>query len=152
MVNTHTYILPSSTVSIPHRREINYSNSWVKTPELHLRCRLYSASMSIPCQVMMLTHCTGLSRLSQHFPVAESLLQDARMQPYVHDCEVTVHKGRHTYRFCIFFKRHCHLQSNPLLSTMGNQFRGNAVVMRVGGSSVVNMHGRDAAVADFMMS
>ena len=100
----------------------------------------------------MLTRCTGSSRSAQHFPVPESLLQGARLQPYVHDCQITVHEGWHTYRFCIFFKRHCCLQPNPLLSAVGNQFQGDAMVMRLGGaSSVINMQGRDIAVADYMM-
>jgi len=100
----------------------------------------------------MPTRCTGSSRSAQRFPVPEGLLQDARLQPYVHDCQITVHEGRHTYRFCIFFKRHCRLQPNPLLSAVGSQFRGDAVVMRLGGaSSVINMRGRDVAVADYMM-
>ncbi|KAG6369919.1 hypothetical protein JVT61DRAFT_13386 [Boletus reticuloceps] len=108
--------------------------------------------MPRPHQVTMLTRCANSSRRSQRFPVVESLLQDARVQPYVHNCQVIVHEGRHTYRFCVFFKRHCHLQLNPILGRMGGQFRGDVVVMRVGESSVVNMQGRDAIVADFMMA
>ena len=101
---------------------------------------------------MMPTWCTGSSHSAQHFPVPEGLLQDTRLQPYVHDCQITVHEGQHTYRFCIFFKCHCCLQPNPLLSAVGSQFRGDAVVMRLGGtSSVINMQGRDVAVADYMM-
>lgn len=104
---------------------------------------------------MMPTRCTSPnpSRTAKRFPVPESLLQDATLQPYVHNCQVTVHEGRHTYKFCIFFKRHCRLQRNALLSGVGNHFRGDAVVMRVGVGprSVVNMRARDVAVADYMM-
>ncbi|KAG6371101.1 hypothetical protein JVT61DRAFT_10642 [Boletus reticuloceps] len=100
----------------------------------------------------MHTRCSSLSRLVQRFPVPESLLQDARLQPYVHDCHVTVHEGRHTYCFRIFFKRHCRLLPNPILSGMDYQFRGDAVVVRIGGiASAVNMRGRDSVIADFMM-
>lgn len=101
----------------------------------------------------MPTRCDGLSRAARRFPIPESLLQDAVLQPYVHNCHVTVHEGRHTYRYCIFFKRHCRLQPNPLLSGVDGQFRGDAVVMRlgVGSCSVVNMRGRDVAIADYMM-
>lgn len=102
---------------------------------------------------MMPTRCASSSRNAPRFPVPESLLQDATLQPYIHNCQVTIHEDRHTYRFCIFFKRHCHLVPNPLLSGMGCLFRGDVVVMRVGeGSSVVNMRGRDVAIADFMIT
>ncbi|KAG1723375.1 hypothetical protein EDD22DRAFT_962006 [Suillus occidentalis] len=136
MVNTRKYIFPTSF-----------------TPELHLRCRLYSASGSKPRQANMLTRCSNRSRSAQRFPVVEGLLNYAAVQPYVHNCFVTLREGRHTYQFCVFFKRHRHLGVNPLLSSVEHIFRGDAVVMRigVGGDSVVNMRGRDNALADFVM-
>lgn len=88
------------------------------------------------------------------FPVAESLFQDSLVQPYIHNCEVTVLEGRHVHRFRVFFKRHCYLPSNPLLSNRDRVFRGDAVVMRVGAGSqraVVNMRSRDSVVADYMI-
>ncbi|KAG1867182.1 hypothetical protein DFJ58DRAFT_654424 [Suillus subalutaceus] len=105
MVNTRTYILPTCS-----------------TPELHLQCRLYSASWTRPCEVTMLMCCSGRSRTAQHFPVPESLLQEATMQPYVHNCFVNVCEGRHIYRFCIFFKQHLHLRANVLLSSGDHKF------------------------------
>ncbi|KAG1735681.1 uncharacterized protein EDB91DRAFT_1056118 [Suillus paluster] len=96
MVNTRTYILPTSAVSyrlLPHTLYLP-SN---QTPELHLQCRLYSASWTRPCQVTMLMCCSGHSRTAQHFPVPESLLEEATVQPYVHNCFVNVCKGRHIY-------------------------------------------------------
>ncbi|KAG2746304.1 hypothetical protein P692DRAFT_201718754, partial [Suillus brevipes Sb2] len=114
---------------------------------------LYSASWSKPRQVTMLTRCSNRSRNAQCFPVAESLLSYATVQPYLHNCIVTLHEGRHIYQFCVFFKRHCCLEVNPLLSSMVHIFRGDAVVMRIGVSagSVVNMQSRDNALADFIM-
>ncbi|KAG1743615.1 uncharacterized protein EDB91DRAFT_1051206, partial [Suillus paluster] len=87
------------------------------------------------------------------FPVPESLLEEATMQPYVHNCFVNVCEGRHIYRFCIFFKRHLHLRANVLLSRGYHKFQGNAVVMRVGANhpSVVNMRASDNALADFII-
>ena len=102
----------------------------------------------------MLTRCTDMSRDAERFPVPESLLQDFCLQPYIHNCEVSVVEGRHTYRFRVFFKRHCHLHLNPLLSGDISAFRGDAVVMRIGVGSrqaVVNMRSRDAAIADYVM-
>ncbi|KAG1761661.1 hypothetical protein EDD22DRAFT_731586, partial [Suillus occidentalis] len=93
-----------------------------------LQCRLYSTSWNRPHQVMMLTRCSGHSRSAQHFPVPESLFEDATVQPYVHNCFVTVHEGRHTYRFYIIFKWHLHLRANSLLSSGDHQFQGDVVV------------------------
>ncbi|KAG1825157.1 hypothetical protein EV424DRAFT_1301441, partial [Suillus variegatus] len=93
-----------------------------------LQCRLYSASWTRPHQVTMLTRCSGRSRAAQRFPVLESLLEEAAVQPYVHNCFVNVCEGRHIHRFCIFFKRHLRLRANVLLSTGGRKFRGDAVV------------------------
>ncbi|KAG1849479.1 hypothetical protein F4604DRAFT_1593403, partial [Suillus subluteus] len=124
----------------------------IQTAELHLRCRLYSSSWSKPCQVTVLTQCSDRSRRAKRFPVPESLMDCATVQPYVHNCGVTLHEGRHTYQFCVFFKRHRHLRTNQLLST-DHIFRGDAVVMRIGSSAghVVNMRSRDNSLADFIM-
>ncbi|KAG1774928.1 hypothetical protein EV702DRAFT_973921 [Suillus placidus] len=135
MVNSRTYILPTSS-----------------TPELHLRCRLYSKLWTKPRQVTMLTWCSGHSRTAQRFPVPESLFEEATVQPYIHNCFVTVHEGRHVYQFCIFFKRHLRLRANVLLSRDDHKFRGDAVVMRIGvNNTSVNMRGRDNALADFLI-
>ncbi|KAI6136017.1 hypothetical protein F5141DRAFT_986102, partial [Pisolithus sp. B1] len=69
---------------------------------------------------------------SPHFPIVESLLQDTPLQPYIHDCQVIVHEGQHTYYYCVFFKCHCQLQTNILLSSIGSEFCGDIVVMRIG--------------------
>ncbi|KAI6102802.1 hypothetical protein F5141DRAFT_963843, partial [Pisolithus sp. B1] len=85
------------------------------------------------------------------FPIAESLFQESCLQPYIHNCEVTVIEGQHTYCFHVFFKQHCCLHQNLLLSRDNSEFRGDAVIMRVGTRSVVNMRPRDAALADYMV-
>ncbi|KAI6030223.1 hypothetical protein EDC04DRAFT_2516467, partial [Pisolithus marmoratus] len=115
-----------------------------------LRCRLYSASCCRPRQVMMLTRCASLSRNATCYPVAESMLQDAVLQLYVHNCQIAVHEGRHTYHYCIFFKWHCRLRANAML----DKFQGDVVVMKIGTqvSSVVNMHACDIAVANYIVS
>ncbi|KAI6028173.1 hypothetical protein EDC04DRAFT_2927035, partial [Pisolithus marmoratus] len=84
------------------------------------------------------------------YPVAESVLQDAVLQLYVHNCQITVHEGRHTYHYCIFFKWHCRLRANAML----DKFQGDVVVMKIGTwvSSVVNMHACDIAIADYIVS
>ncbi|KAG1776431.1 hypothetical protein EV702DRAFT_971446, partial [Suillus placidus] len=101
-----------------------------------LRCRLYSTLWTKPHQVTMLTRCSGHSRTAQRFPVPESLFEEATVQPYIHNCFVTVHEGRHVYQFCIFFKRHLRLRANVLLSRDDHKFRGDAVVMRIGVNNI----------------
>ncbi|KAG2141209.1 uncharacterized protein EDB93DRAFT_1089523, partial [Suillus bovinus] len=102
--------------------------------------RLYSTSWNRPRQVTMLTQCSRYSHSAQHFPIPESLFEKAAVQPYVHNCFVTIHEGRHTYQFCIFFKQHLHLRTNSLLSNNDHQFQGDTVVTRIGvKNSVVNM-------------
>ncbi|KAG1778101.1 hypothetical protein EV702DRAFT_968547, partial [Suillus placidus] len=115
--------------------------------------RLYSTLWNRPRQVMMLTQCSGHSCSAQRFPVPESLFEEATVQPYVHNCFVTVHEGRHTYHFCIFFKWHVHLRTNSPLSSGNHQFQGDIVVTRIGvtNPSVVNRQGRDNALADFII-
>ncbi|KAG2059882.1 hypothetical protein BDR06DRAFT_873120 [Suillus hirtellus] len=112
-----------------------------QTTELYLWCRLYSTSWTKLHQVTMLMRCSGHSCTARCFSVPERLLEEATIQPYVHNCFVNMHEGRHIYRFCIFFKRHVCLRANMLLSRGDCKFRGDAVVMRirVNNTSVVNM-------------
>lgn len=81
------------------------------------------------------------------------MLDEAILQPYVHDCVMNVSEGRHTYNFCIFFKRHCRLKANNLLMKKlrsGGVFRGDVLVMRLGTRfGYVNMGGRDNIVSDW---
>ncbi|KAI6108770.1 hypothetical protein EDD16DRAFT_1460282, partial [Pisolithus croceorrhizus] len=86
--------------------------------------RLYSASYCRPQQVAMLTRCANISRNATRYPVVESVLQDAALQPYVHNCQITVHEGRRTYHYCIFFKQHCRLRANAML----DKFQGDVVI------------------------
>ena len=102
MVNSRIYILPSASVSLCGVLLI-ITHEW-QSPKLRLQCRLYSTSCHRPRQVEMLTRCADASRGSLHFPVAETLLQGAVLQPYIHNCQVIVYEGRHTYQYCVFFK------------------------------------------------
>ncbi|KAG2100707.1 uncharacterized protein F5147DRAFT_581939, partial [Suillus discolor] len=87
-----------------------------------LQCRLYSSPWGKPCQVTMLTQCSDHLHSGKRFPVPESLLDCATVQPYMHNYLVTLHEGRHIYQFCVFFKQHCHLRTNPLLSSIDHIF------------------------------
>ncbi|KAF8125874.1 hypothetical protein EV363DRAFT_1175335 [Boletus edulis] len=101
----------------------------------------------------MITHCADASRGLLRFPMAETLLQEAALQPYIHDCQVTVCEGRHTYHYHVFFKCHCCLRTNTMLSDGDDHFQGDVAIMRVGSwTGVVNMHGRDSAIADYIIA
>ena len=95
-----------------------------------------------------------ISRTAYRFPVAESLFQDSLIQPYIHNREVSVLDGQHIHHFRIFFKRHCYLPSDPLLSNGDQVFRGDVVVMKVRAGlqqEVINMRSWDSALADYMI-
>ena len=72
--------------------------------EAKLRSRLYSTVAYKPRQVLVTSRHSAVSRYTYHYPYVESMFEDAVLQPYIHDCLVTVHEGRHTYRFSVFFK------------------------------------------------
>ncbi|KAG6369654.1 hypothetical protein JVT61DRAFT_14153 [Boletus reticuloceps] len=85
--------------------------------------------------------------------MAETLLQEAALQPYIHDCQITVHEGRHTYHYHVFFKRHCRLHTNTMLSDGDDHFRGDVAIMRIGSrTGIMNMRGRDSAMADYIIT
>lgn len=125
---------------------------------MKIRSRLYSSSMTNPITVSLYTRCLQSPReAGPRFPVAESVLMDAVLQPYVHDCLVLIREGRQTHRFRVFFKRHTRLRHNPSLSRSLRQSErtGEFLVMRASAlklMSVVNMRGGDLMLADWMIS
>lgn len=125
----------------------------MQTTELQLRCRLYSCQSRARLATVP-TRCTDSSRVAARFPVAKSLFQHSSVQPYIHNCDVTLVEGCHIHHFCVFFKRHCYLPENLLLSSADRIFCEDAVVMRIGAGhqrAVVNMRSRDSIMADYMM-
>lgn len=128
-----------------------------KTYELRLRCRSYPLVRSRPCQIVVNTRCIAPANRAHHrYPFAESVFNDATIQPYIHNCTVSIQEGKQVNRFCVFFKRHCRLPLNKSIPGLSDvQFRGDAIVMRVGGlngQSFVNMRGRDSVLSDYVMS
>jgi hypothetical protein len=91
---------------------------------------------------------------TSRYPFAESVLDGARTQPYVHDCQLHVHQGRHVHSFRVFFKRHSLLPRNISVNVPGYAtFRGDMVAMKMGKRyDYVNMSGRDVSVADWAIS
>lgn len=69
------------------------------------------------------------------YPHVERRLDDEHIQPFVHDCNLTVRDGRRMHFFRVFFKWHVCLGVN--IGLPGNAsgrlpFRGDVMVMRVG--------------------
>ena len=156
MVNNHIFIQPSNKVSIYWSPSI-----WVlclhtcKTHEMKICARQY-ASDHRPYQVLVLTCCCFPPReVGPRFPFAESILDDAAVQPYVHDCIVNVKEGQHTHQFRVFYERHVRLHTNTFLPmTDCVSMRGSMLVMLVAAldsSSIVNMRGHDTILADFLI-
>lgn len=123
---------------------------------MKLRSRLYSSSRTKPMQVAVPTRCVfPAAQVGPRFPFAESVLAEATVQPYVHDCVVKVIEAGRTYRFRVFFKRHCRLRTNRSFPAKPrNVFHGDILVMRAAAlhySSVVNMRERDTILSDYLV-
>ena len=116
---------------------------------MRIRGRLYTHN-SKPCQVLVPTRCLRLPReVGPRFPYAESILDNASIQPYVHDVIVNIEEGERTYTFQVFYKLHHALPQCPFI-----RLRGSMFVMRVAAlepESVVNMRDRDTILSDFMV-
>ena len=123
-----------------------------KTINRNLRSRLYASSYTKARPVEVTTRCVGQLR----FPFVESVVGNTPLQPYVHDCVVTVIDGRRTHLYVVFFKRHCALPPNALISRLcyPSTFRGDIVVMRIGSrhGHVVNMRPGDAVVMNLVIT
>ena len=122
---------------------------------MNIRSRLYSSLKIKPVLMLVPTRCIRPARqVGPHFPFAESVLSDGKIQSHVHDCVVQVHEAGQVHSFHVFFKRHSCLPNNRSLS-LTTPFRGDIVVMRVAALdkfSVVNMRGCDTAVSDYMVN
>lgn len=117
---------------------------------MSIRARVYHPN-HCPRQVLVPTRCSLPAKLmGPRYPYAESVLADSKIQPYVHDCFVTVTESRNTYRFRVFYKIHTKLRQNRFLSGL----HGSMFVMRAAAlehHSVVNMRERDVILADFLV-
>jgi hypothetical protein len=76
------------------------------------------------------------------------------MQPFIHDCSITVQEVNQAHTFRVFCKNHQRLPTNKAIKAIApiSQWKGDIVVMRSGKRGhVVNMRNRDAALADFVV-
>ena len=75
-------------------------------------------------------------------PSVESLMDGCRLQPYVHDCVVTLKIGRRVHTYRIFFKNHKFLPVNQsILEASHERFKGDILVMSMNSSAdrLINM-------------
>ncbi|OJT05512.1 hypothetical protein TRAPUB_3668 [Trametes pubescens] len=90
-----------------------------------------------------------MARCDGHYryPLVESVLGDMSIQPYVHNCSVSIlHKNRWS-QYIVFFKLHSRLPVNRSVSFVArsHSIRGDVAVMRIGfDGRVVNMRHGDA--------
>lgn len=155
----HSLVLPSVTngkstklLYLDKRTEF-FSN---KSHETRLRSRLYPSASSSPCYVSVVSRQTCPSSVHTRLPFPENHLGELQLQPYIHNCAVTIHEGRRAHCFMVFYKRHCCLQANRCLTTMVQDatttIRGDVIVMRLGSkASYVNLRSGDAKRTDWLM-
>lgn len=85
-------------------------------------------------------------------PRLDLVLEENRLQPYIHDGIVTVIYRKKETRFHIFVKNHKRLRSNRIVEGWKNgaNWKGDILVMRKGlVHEFVGFRGGDAALADF---
>ncbi|KAL5511027.1 hypothetical protein ACEPAG_3746 [Sanghuangporus baumii] len=116
-------------------------------PTVSLRSRLYSSRMARPCNVGVPTRVGNGSM----FPVAELVLDDMALQPYIHDTCVVLRRARKVHLFKIFYKNHKWLPRNTSVRQI---FYGDAFIMRKGATTskqYVNLRPGDGELADYIM-
>jgi hypothetical protein len=130
---------------------------YVQAKELYLRGRLYPSTGGCkPVQALVPVRVDA----NRYFPIPEGLFRQASIQPFIHNCQVTILEGSARYQFTIFFKNHCRLSPNlslprnPLRVRNQRQegpfFRGDLVILKTGvRKPFVNLGGRESTIADY---
>ncbi|KAJ7191173.1 hypothetical protein GGX14DRAFT_407360 [Mycena pura] len=116
----------------------------------NLRSRLYSTEPDAPRIAFTPTH-VEKSNANARYPLVESHFSDAALQPWIHDFRIRLQHGRKVTRFRIFLKHGKALAPNAY----ADNIVGDIVLMRVAASditSVVNMRGTDARMADYVFN
>lgn len=110
--------------------------------ELKIRGKLFPVDGK-PRIASISTRCDGERR----FPCPEFHFTGASTQSFIHNFTVTVRDGRYDYTFVVFLKRHCRLSNNQSIPSC----QGDVLVMKLGKEGkVVNLNGRDSALASFV--
>ena len=156
MVSTCLFFPQSQTVCLPNYLNYLTWQSSIKSHEARLRSCLYPAVSSSPCYVSVVTWQMCPFSIHTRLPFPENHLGELQLQPYVHNCAVTIREGHRTHCFMVFFKRHCCLLANQCLMTMvqgdTTTIQGNVIIMRMGSkASYVNLRTGDAKRTDWLM-
>ena len=92
------------------------------------------------------------SNANGRVPRLDLILEENRLQPYIHDGVVTVVYCKKKSRFHIFIKNHKRLRPNKIVQGWNNgaSWKGDILVMRKGlVHEFVSLRGGDAALTDF---
>ena len=90
------------------------------TFKMRLRAHLYNGDQK-PCPVPVTTQCKLAPKyVGPQDPLTESILAERRIQPYVHDCLVSIQDDRCTHHFRVFLKCHAQLCTNKYLVGKNN--------------------------------
>lgn len=138
-------------LSMPNRRVIISPDKIVSEQSDTARRLAYSPyqsfSREITSYLYSTTHQKAFSRKvytyieqkygrSYQSPVVEPLLGSPKLQPYIHDCTITLRVARRFYTYRIFFKNHKRLDYNrAIFNSCHEYFRGDLLVMLVNEST-----------------
>ena len=92
------------------------------------------------------------SNANGRVPRLDLILEENRLQPYIHDGVVTVVYCKKKSRFHIFIKNHKRLRPNKIIQGWNNgaSWKGDILVMCKGlVHKFVSLQGGDAALTDF---
>lgn len=109
--------------------------------------RFYGAKEPKSRPLTLLARCDG----TREYPLIESVLDDMRIQSYVHNCSVWVLHNNRFSTYQVFFRVHRRLPTNRAVSLVARSgpVRGDVVVMRTGrGGRLMGMRHGDAVVSD----
>ncbi|OCH84648.1 hypothetical protein OBBRIDRAFT_741238 [Obba rivulosa] len=132
MVNSRTYIAPGRRMSTTYRQ---------------VTSRFYGAEEPKSKPLTLLARCDG----DCHYPLIESVLDDMRIQPYVHNSFIRVLHNNQIYTYLVFYRIHRRLPINRTVSLVAHScsVRGNVVVIRTDRDGrVIGMRHGDAVVFD----
>ncbi|KAI8989146.1 hypothetical protein BD414DRAFT_514825 [Trametes punicea] len=130
MVNSRSYIVPGAC-----------------TTYRQLVSRFYGADEPKSRPVALMARCDGDSR----YPLVESVLGGMAIQPYVHDCSVSVLHHNRWSRYTIFYRIHHRLPINRAAALVSGSIavHGDVLVMWTDDDGrVVGMRHGDAVIAD----
>ncbi|KAH6910963.1 hypothetical protein BKA70DRAFT_1220043 [Coprinopsis sp. MPI-PUGE-AT-0042] len=124
-------------------------SSRLRSPQktLPIRARLYCADNTEAESVSVPT----LESHDGRYPLVEAFLADEKIQPFIHDCLVTVSYCGRRHQFRVFYKNHKLLKRNRSLPH-NSTWRGDILVVRGGVKTFgVNLRAKDTKLIDYVV-